>query len=549
MYVFNALEKSALQHADPTTAVVVERLVECASSNTEPEWCPEFVDEIGLGRWLIRIAERPGIDSTKNQLRRHLQAISPTWTSQIAECMAGRPASLHQALSAYHRQRTQQCLAELSAGLDANDPDGAMVPCPTLVNLWHKNLIDTRTIHKKLTGLVLDPQHQQTNSTVRDRLIQAVQDLSTRVPQPHSVTSSAEIVNRLPMDRLGPTAAAEGVAVSLAADNARRIVLTAEVQASDPLFAAHVGRQKFIECVRRWTQNAPKAVAAAFTDLAVTMPNGESVPIRLRSFAIAQPRMVVRNSDLSNAVPEFSPLRSDLYAARERIAEGDLTGALTQLWSVSESLVRLSTEKWPSPDAFAERLSCSFLTYFALRQAVLMGRYFSEAKSTKPRTKFPIKSFDFANKIRSGEIKTRVLGNEWLAKQRLAFVSALLTDNAVLLNELLGLKARISRALLSLRVFRNAYIHGQIVLADDIEAAYLAKWVMTLIDQTLGDALRLSGSKSFSLDSHFAARVSVWNDFKQLLESGKVPFVRLCNPMIARGRQPASFSPSQDWSL
>lgn len=348
MFVFHRRELDALERADNVSALALARLVECVAFGTEPEWSANPLGISAFSRWLVRLPTVQGIAPVREALQHKVltlaQALETSWQERF-ETTAGAssPGSeLASVADQFLSDCRQSATRRFEAALGSTDLAEIVNLAAEIASLWISNLIHPQTIFKKLVGHVLDPESQQRDSTVQDRLKRVVEDFSSRVLQRHRVS----VCIKLPRPWSPPEPVIAGVQADLEQEG-KALALSTLVDATDPESAVWVGRALILRSLSTLRGRARDLELELPPTLRVTMPNGQEVEISCRLFRPAPPRLDT-SATLATALPEdagrFHELAGGLAEARQSFTLGKYTDAIVALWVALEQFIRLSSE-------------------------------------------------------------------------------------------------------------------------------------------------------------------------------------------------------------
>jgi hypothetical protein len=385
---------------------------------------------------------------------------------------------------------------------------------------WLGTLLHPQTLFNKLVGYVLDPDQKQPTTTVSRRLTDIVEDFEKRLPQPHIAAVKVELP---PGRRRATPPGLAGVEVVSQGPDSNRLHLRTEVMAADPSAAASRAHARFVETVNAWRAGAPDLRVEVPASIDITMPNGVTIAVEVRSFRIAPPRLAVAPS-WAHAQPSeqvrFSTVADAVTRAREELDQGRTAQAISTLWSATEALLRRDAETAIPHTDLEIRLTAPFLRYFAVRQFALLGVYLSMSRATRPRIRAPVDPARLWGNISSGQLQNQIVGRRPFLRLRIDTLVKMLTDSGTLQSVLFRVRGQIRDALFAARTIRNAYTHSRVRIAVEFEERYVYRWLETLVDVALNTALGQSRKPGFTMDAYLGSVPGRLASFEQRLAAG-----------------------------
>jgi hypothetical protein len=523
VYVFHDRRLEALERADDVLAIAIERLVEAASFGSEPEYMAPVLNVCSLARWLGECPDAAGLAPTRRALRDAGIALARPAMAPHGPALAGALARgdrfaplLEELRSAFLRKAGETLLAAVGSA----DPSAVVSAAGDLASAWLGTLLHPQTLFNKLVGFVLDPDQKQPTTTVSQRLTATVQDFATRVPKPHT---AAVRIDLPPAKRRPMPPGLAGVEVVSQSLEANRIELRTEVMAADPNAAASRGRGRFLETVSAWRAGAPELRIEIPASIDVTMPDGATIVVEVKSFRLAPPRLAVTPSWADAPASEqakFSIVADALTRAREEVDQGRMAQAISILWSAAEAFLRRDSELTLPPADLEMRLAAPFLRYFVLRQWALLGLYLDMSRATRPRIRFPVDATRLWESISSRQLQGQIVGRRAFLRHRTESLLTMLSDPAPLRSVLAQVRREINEVLFAARPIRNAYTHSRVRIAVEFEERYVYRWLETLLDVALNNALGQSRRAGFTMDAHLGSLRGHLASFERRLATG-----------------------------
>lgn len=531
MYVFHDRRLDALERVPDVVAIAVERLVEVASFGSEPEYLPSIVGLASLCRWYDQCPDVAGLEKTRRSLGKAIAAraasIQTIHGSRISAALAGGD-KLSPVAEPLRVAMLREAGALARESLKAGDVLATCTAVGDLGAAWLGSFLHPRTVFNKLVGYVLDPDEKQPASPAIERLDDVIRDFDQRIPQRHA----AVVMIQLPAGKRRPPPALGGIQVIPVPGEVGRFQLRFEVDASDPGAAASQAGSRFADVLHAWRSSAPDLNAQLATSIDITMPDGKTVPIPLRPFRVAPPRVTVMPSWERAPVldqPRFIAAAEAVARSRQEMDDGRVAQAVSTLWSATESVLRRDAEASILNAQLQTRIAAPFLKYFPSRQLALLGVFLDSSKATHPRTRSPVEPKRLWADLATGDLRDRITGRRVLLRHRLDELLVTFQDASALQVRLADIRHRIHDVLFAARTIRNVFVHSRIRVAAEYEERYVYRWLETLLDVTLNSMLGQSRKAGFTVDAHLASLPAVLESLERRVAAGP-PYEWLFGP-------------------
>lgn len=523
MYVFHDRRLEALERMEDILAIAIERLVEATSFGSEPEHMAPVLNVCALVRWLGECPDVEGLARTRRALRDAGIALAGSAMAPHGPALAGalvRGDPLTPFLEDLRSASLRQAGEVLIRALSGTDPSAVVTAAGDLAAGWLGALLHPQTVFNKLVGFVLDPDQKQPTTTVSQRLTATILDFAARVPQSHTVAARIDLP---PAKRRPLPPGLAGVEVVSQGPESNGLELRTTVMAADPNAAASRGRARFVDTVTAWRAGATDLRLEIPTSIDVTMPDGVTIVVEVRSFRLARPRLAVTPSWADAPASEqarFSTVADALARAREEVDQGRIAQAISTLWSATEALLRRDSELSVPTAVLEARLAAPFLRYFTLRQWALLGLYLDMSRATKPRLRSPVDATNLWENISTGRLQGQIVGRRAFLRHRIERLLTTLSGLAPLTSVLDQLRGQIKDVIFAARVLRNAYTHSRVRVAVEFEERYVYRWLDTLLDVALNNALGRSRGAGFTVDAHLGSLDGHLASFERRLATG-----------------------------